>query len=87
MITECKAYEKERNEFEDKIKEKLGVEIWERKKLGNDKGMKTILGLETDKNEMMEITKKYLRDIWRRRNMKGKTKEILRGEDHNYIKN
>ena len=73
-MTECKAYEDERREFENKIKDKIGREIWERRKGEDDRGMKLILGLEKNK-EMIEDTKQYLREIWGKKELrKGKHK-------------
>ena len=74
LMTECKAYEDERREFENKIKDKIGREIWERRKGEDDRGMKLILGLEKNK-EMIKDTKQYLKEIWGKKEVrKGKHK-------------
>ena len=40
-----------------------------------------------DNNEMMEIAKKYLNNIWRRKHMKEKRKVVIGGDhNHNYKK-
>ena len=86
VLIECKAYKEIRNTFEEKIKNKLGEEQWERKKAQEDKGMKTILGLTADGKEIVEDTKQYLKEIWRRRKMVTKRRAELRGSEHNYTK-
>ena len=43
-MTECKAYEDKRRVFENKIRDKIGWGIWERRKV-DDKGIKLISGL------------------------------------------
>ena len=47
----------------------IGREVWERRKGDNDKGIKLILGLERNK-EIVGETKKYLRDIWKKKSQK-----------------
>ena len=65
FVTECKAYEEERRVFENKIRHKIGEEIWERRKVQDDKEMKLLLGLE-DNKEIVGDTKQYLREIWKK---------------------
>ena len=86
MITECKAYKEQRKEFENKIKERIGEGTWNKRKVEEDKGMKFILGFEENK-EVIKDTKKYLKEIWRSRGRKEKTKVEENRVEHNYTRN
>ena len=46
LITECKAYERERGVLEERIRRCVGVEVWEEVKIRDDRGMAWLLGLE-----------------------------------------
>ena len=85
LMTECKAYETERKEFENKIRNKIGEENWERRKVEDDRGIKFILGLENN-GEIVSDTKQYLREVWKKRGRKQKTHEITKVLEHNYTK-
>ena len=74
LMTECKAYGSERKEFENKIKNKIGEEIWERRKVEDDKGIKLIFGLEENK-EIVRDTKQYLKETWKKGGRKEKKKK------------
>ena len=86
FVTECKAYEEERRVFENKIRHKIGEEIWERRKVQDDKGMKLLLGLE-DNKEIVGDTKQYLREIWKKRGRKEKIRDGVSTVEHNYTRN
>ena len=86
FMTECKAYEEERRVFESKVKDKIGWEIWERRKGEEDRGMKLILGLEENKDIVWD-TKHFLNEIWKKRSKKGKTQGRMSAVEHNYTRN
>ena len=86
FMTECKAYEEERRVFESKVKDKIGWEIWERRKGEEDRGMKLILGLEENKDIVWD-TKHFLNEIWKKRSKKGKTQGRMSVVEHNYTRN
>ena len=67
LLTECCAYEEERLTFNEKMENKLGHEDWTRSKTGNDKGLKIMLGLEGDRKEVIEDTKRYLKEVWKKK--------------------
>ena len=85
-LTECSAYGEEWKKFNEKMKNKIGEDEWTRQKTGNDKRSKTMLALEGDRREIMEDTKSYLREVWKRRNMKDKRKRNIRVDEHNDTK-
>ena len=86
VLTECSEYTEERNRLDEKITNKLG-QVWVRRKMGEDRGLKTVLGLEDNDKEIVRHAKEFLREIWRKRNkkitLKGKTKEC---QEHNYTR-
>ena len=59
--------------------------LGERKKVEDDKGIKTILSLTADSKEIVEETKHYLKEIWKRRKIEN-TREETRIIEHNYAK-
>ena len=64
LLTECCAYEEERNKFNERMENNIGKDNWSRLKTDDDKGLKTMLGLQGDRKEIIiEDTKKYLREI------------------------
>ena len=69
MITECSGYSEERNRLDDKFKSTLG-QVWESRKLEDDKGVTTILGLREKNIELMRKTKEFLGEMWKKRKKK-----------------
>ena len=86
LLTECSGYEEERNKFNEILENKMGKEEWTRLKTRNDKGLKIILGLEGEKKEIIEDTKRYLKEVWRKRNMKERRRGRRRVDEHNYTR-
>ena len=84
FIAECKAYETERADFENKIKNRIGEGVWERRKMEDDRGIKLILGLEKNRG-VVDDTKLYLREIWKKRGKKQKN-QVTDVVEHNYTK-
>ena len=85
-MIECEEYKEERKELEKGIIKEIGKESWEREKQEEDKGIKTILGLKENVN-VTTTTKKYLKEIWKKRNTKKTTTEIVTVREHSYFKN
>ena len=48
--------------------------------------MKTILCLTVDNKEIVEETKHYLKEIWKRRKIENTRREEIRIIEHNYAK-
>ena len=69
VITECGEYTDERNRVDQNISNKIG-HTWERKKREEDRGLKTMLGLENTDKEVVGYTKKFLKEMWIKRNKK-----------------
>ena len=86
VITECGEYTEERRRLDINITNKLGQK-WDRRKREEDRGLKTILGMQDRDEEVIKYTKKYLKEMWAKRNKKEITKEevVQRQSDHNYI--
>ena len=55
------------------------------KKMGEDKGIKMILGLERNR-EVMKDTKQFLKEIWKKRGKKEQRQKVKENMDHNYSK-
>ena len=85
LLLECKAYDTERNRLENKIISRIGLGSWEMKKMGEDKGIKMILGLERNR-EVMKDTKQFLKEIWKKRGKKEQRQKVKENMDHNYSK-
>ena len=84
VLVECDQYKNERENFEEKIVEKIGVEKWSNIKEKEEEIM-VILGFDSENILGVEETKKFLGEIWNKR----KEKEILeptRLNEHNYHK-
>ena len=86
VLIECPEYKSERLNFETEVKRTIGDREWETIKQGEDKGMKEILGLGDYGRKMMDITKKYLATIWKKRKLNKKGQKNNRAENKN-IKN
>ena len=70
FIIECDKFRTQRQELEEKISDILGREMWETRKQGDDRGLKTVLGLTGDKDTdktVVRHTMKFLVESWRRR--------------------
>ena len=86
VLTECSEYEEERYRLDERIRNKLG-QLWNRRKMEEDRGLKTMLGLKDNNVHVVKYTKEFLKEIWRKRSKKTsekrETKEI---SEHSYVK-
>ena len=69
VLTECSEYTEERSRLDRNITNKIG-QIWDRKKSDDDRGIKTMLGLKDRDEDVIRYTKKFLREMWTKRNRK-----------------
>ena len=86
VLTECSEYAEERNRLDEKITNELG-QTWNRRKREEDRGLKTMLGLQNKNQEVIKHTKEFLKETWRKRNKKitiQRKKEKPR--EHNYTR-
>ena len=84
-MRECKAYHKERAELETIIINEIGIDEWELLKIKDDQCMKTILGLENSKTNIINGMKVFLTKVWKiRSNETRNTNEEC--NDHTYAK-
>ena len=76
----------ERNRVDEKIRNKLG-QVWDKRKLEEDRGLKTMLGLKDKNEEVIKYTKEFLMQIWRKRNKKATLKkDTIETIEHNYVR-
>ena len=83
LLMECSQYNIERAELEGEIIEEIGEESWRQAKDKESKGIDIILNINNESNKMERITKKYIGEIWKKRN-KAEWRSIQEQGDHTY---
>ena len=84
VITECEEYVEERNKLDRNITSEIG-QLWVRKKEEEDRGLKTMLGLENRNDRVIGHTKTFLKEIWMKRGRKEPTVVRCDRNEHNYV--
>ena len=85
VLTECSEYAEERNRLDENITRKIG-QLWDRRKMEEDRGLKTMLGLKDKYEEVIKHTKKFLKEVWAKRSKKTTVGRVSVGQwEHNYV--
>ena len=86
ILMQCGWYNAIREEMERDISQEIGRNEWEQLKRNENNGIKVLLGIEKYNIKVVNITKRYLKEIWQRRKEEGRIVGIGgRGGEHNYM--
>ncbi len=85
LVTECEAYNTEREKLEKEMMELIGIDAWEKIRNKEDRGIAWLLDLDiTDEEksrEKMHVMKKFLKKIWKKRELMEKQRKERRVEE------
>ena len=83
IVVECRKYDNERRELNDRILEKIDERDWEARKQEEDQGLSTILGFREKDQSIIKASKEFLKKVWKLRS-NGEQREEEPERDHNY---